>query len=73
MIIELKNNTNAAALAATHHAFHILYLGKDYLITGSGVKEVPEALQDHTQNHWAFANDIQLASRKFQDQKREVK
>jgi hypothetical protein len=51
MIIELKNNTNAAALAAAHHAFHILYLGKDYLITGSGVKEVPEALQDHTQNH----------------------
>ena len=45
MIIELKNNTNAAALAAAHQAFHILYLGKDYLITGSGVKEVPAALQ----------------------------
>ena len=73
MIIELKNNTNAAALAAAHQAFHILYLEKDYLITGSGVKEVPAALQDHAQNHWVFANDIQLASRKFQDQKREVK
>jgi len=72
MIIELKNNTNAAALAAAHHAFHILYLGKNYLITGSGVKEVPEALQDHAQNHWVFANDIQLASRRFQDQKRTV-
>ena len=61
MIIELKNNTNAAALAAAHQAFHIFYLGKDYLITGSGVKEIPAALEAHTQNHWVFANDIQLA------------
>ncbi|MEN9700626.1 MAG: hypothetical protein RLZZ301_1824 [Bacteroidota bacterium] len=72
MIIELKNNSQAAALAAAHKAFHIQYLGKDYLITGSGVKEVPQRLQDHCANHWVFANDMQLSSRHFQDTKREV-
>jgi len=74
MIIELKENAraHAATLAEQAKAFHITYLNKSYLITGSGLKEVPATLEAFTENHWVFANDIQLASRKFQDQKREV-
>lgn len=74
MIIELKENARAqaATLAEQAKAFHITYLNKSYLITGSGLKEVPATLEAFTENHWVFANDIQLASRKFQDQKREV-
>ncbi|MBM3916154.1 MAG: 3-deoxy-7-phosphoheptulonate synthase [Sphingomonadales bacterium] len=74
MIIELKENAraHAATLAEQVKAFHITYLNKSYLITGSGLKEVPATLEAFTENHWVFANDIQLASRKFQDQKREV-
>lgn len=74
MIIELKESARAqaATLAEQAKAFHITYLNTSYLITGSGVKEVPAVLEAFTENHWVFANDIQLASRKFQDQKREV-
>lgn len=74
MIIELKESARAqaATLAEQAKAFHITYLNKSYLIAGSGLKEVPAALEAFTENHWVFANDIQLASRKFQDQKREV-
>lgn len=74
MIIELKESARAqaATLAEQAKAFHITYLNKSYLIVGSGLKEVPAALEAFTENHWVFANDIQLASRKFQDQKREV-
>ena len=68
MILEIKESSvhKAAELANAAQAFHITYLGKSYLITGSNVKEVPAILEVHTQNHWVFANDIQLASRKFQ-------
>lgn len=74
MIIELKENarTQAAALAEKAKAFHITYLGKSYLITSSGLKEVPAELETFSENHWVFANDMQLASKKFQAQKREV-
>ena len=74
MIIELKESARAqaATLAEQAKAFHITYLNKSYLIAGSGLKEVPAALEAFTENHWVFANDIQLASRKFQDQKREI-
>lgn len=75
MIIELKESAaaHAVTLAENAKAFHIKYQQKDFLITGSNLKEVPSELEAHTQQHWVFANDIQLASRKFQDQKREVK
>ncbi len=74
MIIELKEIAHAKAseLAKSAKAFHISYQNKDYLITASGLKEVPTELQAHCSNYWVFANDIQLASKKFQEQKREV-
>jgi 3-deoxy-7-phosphoheptulonate synthase len=76
MIIELKSTVSAndcAAYAEKHKAFHITYEGKNYLITGSGVKEVPADLESITTEHWVFANDIQLASKRFRSEKREVK
>lgn len=76
MIIELKSNVSAidcATFAEKHKAFHITYGGKNYLITGSGVKELPSDLEAISQNNWVFANDIQLASKQFHSHKREVK
>lgn len=75
MIIELKSNVSAnecASLALKHKAFHITYEGKNYLITGSGVKELPVDLESISTEHWVFANDIQLASKRFRSEKREV-
>jgi 3-deoxy-7-phosphoheptulonate synthase len=74
MILEIKTKSShlAAELARQAHAFHIDYLDKTYLITGSGLKEVPDYLEAHTEQHWVFGNDIQLASKKFQTEKREV-
>jgi 3-deoxy-7-phosphoheptulonate synthase len=76
MIIELKSTVsanNCATFAEKHKAFHIIYEGKNYLITGSGVKEIPTELESVTTEHWVFANDIQLASNRFRAEKREVK
>jgi 3-deoxy-7-phosphoheptulonate synthase len=74
MILEIKTKSShlAAELARQAHAFHIDYLDKTYLITGSGLKEVPDYLEAHTEQHWVLGNDIQLASKKFQTEKREV-
>ena len=60
MIIEIKESSahKAAELASLAKAFHITYLGKSYLITGSGLKEVPVALEAHTEHHWIFANAV---------------
>jgi 3-deoxy-7-phosphoheptulonate synthase len=76
MIIELKStiaSDNAEKLANDSKAFHIIYNEKSYLITGSGVKELPTNLVEVTENHWVFSNDLQLASSKFLNTKREVK
>ena len=76
MIIEIKSTVSAndcATFAEKHKAFHITYEGKNYLITGSGVKELPADLESITTEHWVFANDIQLASKRFRSEKREVK
>lgn len=75
MIIHLKSTVSAqqaAQLAAANKAFHIVSDGKNVLITGSGVKEVPTSLQDFTDEHWVFANDMQLAARSYRPTTREV-
>jgi 3-deoxy-7-phosphoheptulonate synthase len=76
MIIQLKNTitqAEAAQLASEIQAFHIFYEDANYLITGSGVKEVPTLLSGKTEKDWVFANDLQLASSKFLPNKRTVK
>lgn len=75
MIIHLKSTVSAhqaAQLAAANKAFHIVSDEKNVLITGSGVKEVPTGLQDFTDEHWVFANDMQLAARSYRPTTREV-
>lgn len=75
MIIHLKSTVSAqqaAQLAAANKAFHIVSDGKNVLITGSGVKEVPTGLHDFTDEHWVFANDMQLAARSYRPTTREV-
>ncbi len=76
MIIHLKSTVSAqqaAHLAQENKAFHIVSEGKNVLITGSGVKEVPAGLHDFADQHWVFANDMQLASRAYRPTTREVK
>jgi 3-deoxy-7-phosphoheptulonate synthase len=75
MIIQLKNNVSrekAAALASESNAFHI---SNEYqvLITGSGIKELPKSLEGFAEKTWVFANDMQLASKAYQADKRSVK
>ena len=75
MIIQLKNNVSrekAAALASESNAFHI---SNEYqvLITGSGIKELPKSLEGFAEKTWVFANDMQLASKTYQADKRSVK
>jgi len=75
MIIHLKPNVGvdrASQLAKENKAFHVTNGDTQILVTGSGVKEVPQSLVEHTDQFWVFPNDMQLSSRKYQDQKREV-
>ena len=76
MIIQLKDQITAeesAKIASEIQAFHIVYQNKNLLITGSGVKEVPPIIEDKVDQSWVFPNDMQLSSKKFQEEKREVK
>lgn len=76
MIIQLKSSITseqASQFATDVKAFQIVDNGISYLITGSGVKEVPNSLMDVADNNWVFPNDLQLASSQFKKLKREVK
>lgn len=75
MIIQLKSSvtaTRASELAESIKAFSIEYLGHRYLITGSGMKQVPSSLENETAESWVFPNDMQLAAKSFQREKRTV-
>ena len=74
MIIQLKksvSNEQAKQLAAAVNAFHI-YNEHHVLITGSATKELPALLEDVSDKYWVFPNDIQLASKVYQANKRTV-
>lgn len=76
MIIQLKNTLNesqAQQLAEENKAFCIKEENNFVLITGSGVKDLPSNLEAVTDNFWVFPNDMQLASRKYKTETREVK
>ncbi|MDX1653022.1 MAG: 3-deoxy-7-phosphoheptulonate synthase [Brumimicrobium sp.] len=75
MIIQLKKGLaphEISDLANKTKAFHIREEERDILITSSSVKELPKVLEDKTDNHWIFANDMQLASREYKNKTREV-
>lgn len=76
MILHLKEQISAQEaqqLAIENQAFHIVYKNKNVLITGSGVKEVPTAIETKVDQFWVFPNDMQLSSKNYQSEKREVK
>ena len=76
MIIELKSDLTKekiAELAVIAKAFHIIDNDKSVLISSSGMKEVPAEIQDYATNSWVFPNDMQLASRTYHQDTREVK
>lgn len=76
MILHLKENISAQEaqqLAEKIKAFYVVSEGKSVLITGSGVKEVPAELDGKVEDSWVFANDIQLASKNYRSETREVK
>jgi 3-deoxy-7-phosphoheptulonate synthase len=76
MIIQLKQGLSGEVsqqLALAHQAFLVQYEGEKLLITGSSLKDLPDSLADFTAHFWVFKNDLQLASRQFQSQKRTVK
>src|SRR5574343_1200811 len=76
MILHLKSSVSqqdAAALAEQIKAFHITSNGTNILITGSGVKEVPTSIEHSVDQFWVFPNDMQLASRNYRSETREVK
>jgi 3-deoxy-7-phosphoheptulonate synthase len=75
MIIHLNkdiNSAEAAKIAEQIKAFHIHFDGKEVLITSSSVKELPIELKGKSDEHWVFANDMQLASREYRKETREV-
>lgn len=75
MILHLKSSVGeerARAIAENLKAFHFIKEGTNVLITGSGMKQVPAEIESEVEDFWPFDNDIQLASKKYMQKKREV-
>lgn len=75
MIIHLRNEISleeASKIAGDIQAFSIVYKGKNVLITGSALKDIPVSIESKVDNFWVFPNDMQLSSKKYQNEKREV-
>jgi 3-deoxy-7-phosphoheptulonate synthase len=75
MIIKLKNSISEKdinKLKLDHKAFHIKSKNDDLLITSSGLKELPDSLENITDEFWVFENDMQLASKSFKSEKRSI-
>ncbi len=76
MIVHLKANTSqekAGQIAEKLNAFHIKSSGIHVLITEASTKEIPGEIENDVDKFWVFDNDIQLASKKYCSDKREVK
>jgi len=76
MILHLKTNVahdRAEEIATSINAFLIHSEGKHVLISGAAMKEVPGDIHSEVDEFWVFDNDIQLASKKYRSEKREVK
>ena len=75
MILHLKENTTterAREIADKINAFHVVSNNTNVLISGSGMKTVPTEIELEVDESWVFDNDIQLASKNYQSEKREV-
>lgn len=75
MIVHLKENITsdkAQELAKENAAILLQYQGKQILVNSSSVKELSINLQDYAAEFFVFPNDMQLASKEYLPQKREV-
>lgn len=75
MIIHLKDTISselATQLAKQAKAEIFSRNGQAILVTSSGVKELPDFLREHATEHFVMTSDIQLASRTYQPETREV-
>ncbi len=75
MIIHLKENISsdkAQELAKENAAILLQYQGKQVLVNSSSVKELSINLQDYAEEFFVFPNDMQLSSKEYLPQKREV-
>lgn len=75
MIVHLRENITEdriAEVAEKLKAFVIDYMGKKVLIAGSGLKHLPDNMEDIVDEFWSFDSDIQLASSQYHAHKREV-
>ncbi len=75
MIINLKNNieeSKAQELAVQAEAFCIFDGAKYVLINSSSVKELPQFLEGYTAEFFSFDNDLQLGSRKYLPETRQI-
>lgn len=76
MIIHLKKGVSDARIAELQkmlNAFHIVRNDANVLITGSGKKKVPTEISQDVDEFWVFDTDVQLASKKYERETREVK
>lgn len=76
MIIHLKSGVGPeriAELQKSLNAFHIVRNDVNVLITGSGRKELPNEIANEVDDFWVFDTDVQLASKKYESDTREVK
>lgn len=76
MILHLKDglsNLQVDSIVNDLRAFHFVDGGTNVLVTGASLKEVPSKWQDIVEQAWPFDNDIQLASKKYRSDKREVR
>ncbi|MFT6502362.1 MAG: 3-deoxy-7-phosphoheptulonate synthase [Crocinitomicaceae bacterium] len=75
MILHLKENTTterAQEIAGKINAFHVVSNNTNVLISGGGMKTVPAEIESEVDESWVFDNDIQLASKEYRSEKREV-
>ncbi|MEQ9439829.1 MAG: bifunctional 3-deoxy-7-phosphoheptulonate synthase/chorismate mutase [Cyclobacteriaceae bacterium] len=76
MIIHLKESVShedATQLAEQAQAQYFRRENQPVLITSSSTKEVPSFLKEYADEHFVMASDIQLASRSYQSETREVR
>lgn len=75
MIIHLKNEVSEAKAQELGVSYRSIYLtdnNQKILVTGGSVKELPAGLEAYTEAFFPVTSDIQLASRSYRAENREV-
>lgn len=75
MIVHLKSNVSEKQATELGSRFRSIYLKDNnthILVTGSGIKELPQGLEEYTEAYFPTASDIQLASKAYRKEKRSV-